>query len=246
MILDMVDLVASGDGLYEDKYEEDKYTYKGANPNNYITFNGEKAGWRIISIEKSGIIKIVKSDSIGKMAWDSSSTNWAKPASLNTYLNETYYNNKLTSTAKNMIVSHSFGIGAVTDRNNNLTEQIKEENSVTWTGKVALITLSEFIRGSSNQEKCGTFAAIDNLTLSNADSLCGGTNWMFDWVRYRWFLSPMAGSSNIVFYLTDSYSFRSGYTISRALDVTPAIYLSSDIKITGGDGSQSNPYQISL
>ena len=131
MILDMVDLVASGDGLYEDKYEEDKYTYKGANPNNYITFNGEKAGWRIISIEKSGIIKIVKSDSIGKMAWDSSSTNWAKPASLNTYLNETYYNNKLTSTAKNMIVSHSFGIGAVTDRNNNLTEQIKEENSVT-------------------------------------------------------------------------------------------------------------------
>ena len=26
--------------------------------------------------------------------------------------------------------------------------------------------------------------------------------------------------------------------------VRPALYLSSDIKITGGDGSQSNPYQI--
>ena len=49
-ILENTDIVTSGDGLYEDEYEEGKYTYKGANPNNYVTFNNEKAGWRIISI----------------------------------------------------------------------------------------------------------------------------------------------------------------------------------------------------
>ena len=36
-----VEVVTTGDGLYKDEYEEGKYTYKGANPNNYITFNNE-------------------------------------------------------------------------------------------------------------------------------------------------------------------------------------------------------------
>ena len=38
--------VTSGDGLYKDTYETGRYVYKGANPNNYITFNNEL--WRII------------------------------------------------------------------------------------------------------------------------------------------------------------------------------------------------------
>ena len=51
-ILDNVDIVTSGDGLYKDEYEDGKYTYKGANPNNYITFNDETAGWLAHSIYK--------------------------------------------------------------------------------------------------------------------------------------------------------------------------------------------------
>ena len=54
-----VTTVISGDGLYKDEYEEGKYTYKGANPNNYVTFNNEKAGWRIISINDNKTIKII-------------------------------------------------------------------------------------------------------------------------------------------------------------------------------------------
>ena len=93
-ILDNTDIVTSGDGLYEDEYEEGKYTYKGANPNNYVTFNNEIAGWRIISINSDGTIKIMRDASIGNRAWDSSSSNnWNRPATLNTYLNGTYYNN---------------------------------------------------------------------------------------------------------------------------------------------------------
>ena len=50
-ILDKEPIVTSGDGLYEDEYEEGRYFYKGADPNNYVTFNNEQAGWRIMSIE---------------------------------------------------------------------------------------------------------------------------------------------------------------------------------------------------
>ena len=91
-ILDDADIVTSGDGLYEDEYEDGRYFYKGGNPNNYVTFNNEQAGWRIVSIEPDGTIKIMKTASIGNQYWDTNgSNNWARPANLNTYLNSTYY-----------------------------------------------------------------------------------------------------------------------------------------------------------
>ena len=66
---------------------------------NYITFNGEEAGWRIISVEADGTIKIIRNGSIEDQVWNKAlSNNWAGPATLNTYLNSTYKN--LTWTVK--------------------------------------------------------------------------------------------------------------------------------------------------
>ena len=53
-------VVESGDGLYKDIYEDERYIYKGENPNNYITFNNET--WQIISIESNGTIKITSTN----------------------------------------------------------------------------------------------------------------------------------------------------------------------------------------
>ena len=36
-----VEIVTSGDGLYADEYESGRYIYRGQDPDNYITFNGE-------------------------------------------------------------------------------------------------------------------------------------------------------------------------------------------------------------
>ena len=113
------------------------------------------AGWRIISVECDGTIKIMRTESIGDQEWDTSGrSNWARPASLNTYLNGDYYNN-LNSTAQNQIVAKDWSIGAVTYRNNNLTTQINEENATKWNGKVALVTVS--VRSNSNKSNCDTF-----------------------------------------------------------------------------------------
>ncbi len=61
-------IVTSGDGLYEDTYEPGRYVYKGANPNNYITFNNEE--WRIISVEADGTLKIVRMANLGSRPYD--------------------------------------------------------------------------------------------------------------------------------------------------------------------------------
>ena len=50
-------------------YEKDRYVYKGANPNNYITFNNET--WRIISVESDGTIKIIKDEMLFTKVFDS-------------------------------------------------------------------------------------------------------------------------------------------------------------------------------
>ena len=60
--------VTNGNGLYEDIYENNRYIYRGTNPDNYITFNNDL--WRIVSIENDNMVKIVKNESIGEFARD--------------------------------------------------------------------------------------------------------------------------------------------------------------------------------
>ena len=228
-------------GLEKDEYEC-RYFFTGGNPNNYVTFNNEKAGWRIISIECDGTIKIMRDLSIGLMAWDTSnSNNWARPATLNTYLNGTYYNG-LNNTAKSQIVASNFSIGAVEWDNNNMSTQVSNENVTKWYGNVALPTMSEYIRTNSNKSACGTF----NLINSNYSS-CVNTGWMDTSIAARWWtLSPYSGSTYFAFFVLSngSVSYDLVYDVSYA--VRPSIYLNSEIQIIGGNGTQSNPYQISL
>ncbi len=182
-----ISVVTEGDGLYADTYEEGRYIYKGANPNNYITFSGET--WRIISVESDNTIKIMRNESIGDMAWDETdSNNWTRPATLNTYLNETYL---LTLSDADKVIAHNFSIGAVEDRNNDLAGQITGENGTTWNGSIGLITASEYLRANTNTAQCET------LSLNNDNrKTCLTTNWMYGAVPsggYMWTIPPHAG-----------------------------------------------------
>ena len=240
-ILDNTDIVTSGDGLYEDEYEDGRYFYKGGNPNNYIYFNCTDINnqssstcdiWRIISIDSDKTIKIIREESIGNQVWDSSnSNNWVRPASLNTYLNGTYYNG-LNSTAKSQIVAKDWSIGAIT--NGNLSSVISKENSTKWNGKISLVTASEYIRSNSNKSSCELFDSNYNM--------CNKTTWM-NFNEYWWALSSDAGDYRRVFLITSYGNVESEYA-HGSFAVRPVVYLSSEVKITGGTGSQSNPYTI--
>ena len=241
-ILEQTDIVSSGDGLYKDEYE-DRYFYKGKNPNNYITFNNEI--WRIISIEYDGTIKIIKEDSIGEIAWDEANTqNWSTPASLNTYLNNTYLNT-LKASAQKQIAVGNFSLGAVTRGNQDLADQINEENSIRWYGKIALPTVSEYIRANSNSASCNSW---HNL------SSCANTNWMYNANIMSWWtlietkektssygsVYIILGQSNV-----DGNGTINSGRVTRSHSVRPTLYLSSNVQIIGGNGSVSNPYKLS-
>ena len=232
------DQIIEDAGLEKDPYEC-RYFFTGGDPNNYMTFNDEKAGWRIISVECDGTIKIMRINSIGNQAWDSSnSNNWARPASLNTYLNGTYYNG-LNVAAKSQIVDKDFSIGTVTLNNNDLSVQVNDENAVKWNGKIALSTVSEYLRTNSNLS-CKTFRSYnDNYNT------CKNTTWMFssnDW----WTLSAFNSYTSFVFRLISNGALiYYDYTDAGSYQpVFPSVYLSADVTLSGS-GTQSDPYVVS-
>ena len=61
------DPTSTTDGLYADPEEANRYIFKGADPNNYITIGDEE--YRIMSIESDGTLKVIKNDQINSV-WD--------------------------------------------------------------------------------------------------------------------------------------------------------------------------------
>lgn len=84
-----VPIVTKGDGLYQDKYEEKRYLYKGFNPNNYIVFNKEL--WRVLSLDKNEV-KLIRNEVFAHMPYDEGGSNKWNDSTLNKYLNYDYLN----------------------------------------------------------------------------------------------------------------------------------------------------------
>ena len=123
-------------GLKKDNTPDQNIRYYGSNPNNYVRFNNEL--WRIIGVFGNNV-KLVRSESLGSLSWDSSASSvnygygvneWSQSA-LKNYLNTMYYGgtsvtcyngqnkkevtcptNKLDNTSKSLIDNHTWNTGA--------------------------------------------------------------------------------------------------------------------------------------
>lgn len=223
--------------LTRDSYEC-RYFFRGYGVKNYITFNNEL--WQVISVECDGTIKIINTQGVGTTKWDSKGyTDWSRPASLNSSLSSIY--NNLPTNIKNKVVAKDWNIGAVGMYDSSLSSIISKEKSSTWRGYIALPTVSEYLRTTGNEKTCGTIILNNdkNNTCKNSTWMAKSTNW--------WMLTP--DNFGGVLFLDNSGTFLSNYSDDSSYNAIGirgfyALYLSADVKITGGDGSQSNPYTI--
>ena len=185
----------SGDGLFADTYESGRYFFKGEDPNNYITFNGEE--WRILSVEYDDTIKIVKNAVLeDSLPWNTEKNlDWGK-STLNKYLNETYFNSLLDMDS---VMEHNFAAGAVTLNSNymnlGLNEQIISENGNYVNGKIGLLTASEYLRANTNSDECGS------LYLNNVNyEKCRVSNYLnqISMPNYTmlWTMTPIINNTN--------------------------------------------------
>ena len=76
-----------GEGLKKDNTPDQNIRYHGSNPNNYVSFNNEL--WRIIGVFGNNI-KLVRSETLGKLSWDSSESSVNGGYGINQWGESTY------------------------------------------------------------------------------------------------------------------------------------------------------------
>ena len=246
-----------------------EYRYRGGDSvvKNYVTFNNET--WRIIGIipteDTNGKVekrfKIIRDTSIGNKYWNttkdtttSSYNNWVT-GTLNTYLNNDYYNT-LTTDAKNMIGTAKYYLGGYNDSNmtSDVMWQYERKNDANRTGyyydrnpimqndankKIALMYASDY--GYAASKEC-----TSNLNEYNGSTNCTTTNWL-NKSASTWLLPQLSGSSFFAFRVGSSGGVFRNYIVSdNEYAVRPVLSLSSNVKISGGSGKSSDPYQLSL
>ena len=176
--------------------------------------------------------------------------NWARPSSLNVYLNDNYYN-QLTIEAQNMIDNAKFYLGGYIDSRINVKNFWKFERKTSgsdyyisgrqtnYTSKLALMYPSDYGYASS-----GCRRGEQTLNNYNNDA-CISTNWLYYNV-YEWTLAANIGTEATAFSIFYDGTFDYTFGTSDRISVRPVTYLTSNVKIASGTGTSSDPYQLSL
>lgn len=127
--------------------------------------------------------------------------------------------------------------------------------TTTWVGKVGLISPSEFGFATSGSAATTRDTCL-NTTIGyksngnhwgNSVSDCKNNDWLYSSSEWRWTMLPRGNSSraNFAMYIGASGNL-SNDSASSSGAVLPVVYLKSDVKITSGDGSGTNPYILNM
>ena len=163
-------------------------------------------------------------------------------ASLNTYLNNDWYNS-LSSIVQSKIVTHMFNVGVTKYNETNLSNTITQEQTYKWKGKVGLMTVSDYVKASTN-------SACTSVNAYYYTSSCYNNSATHNWIfagpagkTYSWTSSPYSYSyANYVFFVSSGGSF-TGFNAGISRGVAPVLYLSSDITLSG-EGTEGSPYTL--
>ena len=165
--------------------------------------------------------------------------------------------NGLTEEAKTMISDAVWNLGGSSTRDDVTASMFYErergttvysERPTKWTGKIGLMYPSDYGYATSGGSTTNRETCL-NTVLCNWDSSseCYNNDWLYNGSNRHWTLTPAASSSlsYYVFYVSSSGIVYNNST-SNPYGVSPALYLNSSVKISGGSGTEESPYTLSL
>ena len=256
--------------------QENGYRYEGKNPNNYIWFNNEL--WRIIGVfdaathgvSSQNLVKIIRADSIGGLAWHKSNTNDWTASSLMNLLNGAYLNSQ-NGTGGEYCYGYSTTVGAqcdYTETGINDTYRPMIEN-VTWylgghsTYAATADAFYGYERGTTvySGRPTSTTGYIGLMYPSDygysvlasscarttdlgsyGNATCAGQSWLYG-QGYEWTITPRSSNSYNVFSVY-SYGHLFNLSAHSGYSARPVLYLDSSVYVMDGNGSVSDPYII--
>ena len=240
----------------------DDYRYIGSSPNNYVKFNCKTLNdeevceiWRIIGVfnvedENDNFhkrIKLIRNRGIGNYYWaDNQVAEWTT-ASLNIYLNGTYYDS-LSDSAKDVISTTKYYLGSYnTDERlsapmyyeNERGNMVQQGRSLYSYNKVGLMYPSDdaYIYGKGVNDTC-----YNNTYICIGDKPYSGWIYISDYndnesnITYMWTITPYGNGAYLI-HNTGKIGIG-----NAVLGTRPVVYLDEKVKIFDGDGSIDNPY----
>ena len=228
------------------------YRYIGNGPNNYVKFNGDET-WRVIGVfdtedgkgKWSYRIKLVRGESIGDMAWNSSNVNEWVESSLQLYLNNEY---SITELSKLLIDNTKYYLGADSEYLDGEyfynfergIETYQNVRSTNWVGKIGLMYLSDYLY---------TFSLGVDDTCYNTPYSCGSSHpnlsWLFRGGYHQWTITPYPGSDD-AYVVVNTGRIQYFDRVTNIIGILPSVYLKPNVKIKSGDGTIDNPYEFEL
>ena len=162
----------------------------------------------------------------------------------------------LTEEAKSMISDAKWYLGGTasyTSSSNGLTSHwytyergttVYSGRPTSFIGEIGLMYPSDYGYATSggsttSREECLATA----LNSWNDYSDCKNNDWLL-YSSAQWTITPYSGTSASVFYFS-SLGYVYSYIVYNPIAVRPVLYLSSDVMITGGTGTSSDPYILS-
>ena len=230
------EIVTEGDGLYK---ENESYIFKGKKVNNYITFFGHN--YRIMSIDKDGILKLVKIEpEMPERIWDNKfniETNRAtgkniyKDSVMVDYLLNDYSNTKKISTkAKEYVVAYDVCVGKrnstnlAIDSTLDCSEKLEKQ-------LVSLINVSDYAKASLDPDCSGLRSPS-----------CNNYNYLYGIVSSSWTLNATLDNTYEVILLSDGMMELINANTYNAYNLV--IYIDGNHLYKTGTGSSNDPYII--
>ncbi len=231
-------------GLANDCTDDHNLRYIGKDPNNYVTFNNEL--WRIIGVmndieDGNGNIhsqlKIIKSNILSKGMDNNFNTLYK------TVLDDTYFDSidSISQKFVDLVVWYkSTSIDRSVSSSKMYNEEIKDKSLINEIKKINFMYASDFgfsTAGNTSflRKNCLNY----NLDTWGSYSGCYENSWIYDSNYWQYAMN----SSAIKEYV---YSFHPYDGIGTTRSIRPSLYLKPSIKITGGSGTSSDPYKLSL
>ena len=236
-------------------FNENGYRYEGKSPDNYIWFNNEL--WRIIGVFDTNIpevgnkqlVKIIRNESIGVLSGDKikSSLKDYCYGSSSIPTNCDYREIGIKAEYREMIETVTWYLGGPDGNGYPANQFYVDErdstkkysgNEPTWNGKIGLMYASDY--GYSVTNTCDRTTNLSRYGNSN----CSGQSWLYGQGN-EWTITHISSCSYSVFNVNRVGDVLSSIALN-GYAVRPVLYLKSNVRTIGGDGSLENPYIIEL
>lgn len=251
-----------------------KYYFKGANPNNYLKFAGQcwriisisqNNTIKLIYENTSCSPTTTSGRTVNAYKWnENNNNNWYDNSTVLRTLLENYSNSgnlsafTISSTNLNKIADAVWYVGALSyDSSKTLADNINQERTgkgatslpeladldvteYTWQNKFGLINTTEFVKASSNPNCYNAYTSFASTNCKNDNYLYKDYNW--------WTLNARSDNANGIFFARLNSATNGDFNVGNAnqqLSIRPVIYLKSDVIISNGTGTASDPYIIS-